>query len=89
MNQFDFKKFYSLIDKREQYARNWSIRINNLVVPLELISRLGLSLAVMYTAYRTLIGPVLLKTIPGHCFNTTDITSTTILYVKGEFTHRK
>ena len=63
MNQFDFKKFYSLIDKREQYARNWSIRINNLVVPLELISRLGLSLAVMYTAYRTLIGPVLLKTI--------------------------
>ena len=63
MNGFNVRRFYSLIDKREQYARNWSIRINNLHVPPRLIERLGLSLAVMYTAYQRIIGPVLHKVL--------------------------
>ena len=59
MNGFDIRRLYSLIDKREQYPRNWCIRINNLYVPTHLIQQLGLTLAVMYTAYDRIIGPVL------------------------------
>ena len=62
MNGFNVKRFYSLIDKREQYARNWSYRINHLYVAPRPIERLGLSLAVMYTAYQ-ITGPVLHKAL--------------------------
>lgn len=92
MNGFNVRRFYSLIDKREQYARNWSIRINHLNVPPRLIERLGLSLAVMHTAYQRIIAPVLHKVLQNwnlHEFGVQGVPALLDLLENGHFLGKK
>ena len=68
MNPFETKKWFIVmkedINQREQYARNWCVRINNLFVPKYLIKRYGIDGACMLVAYTKLIKPVLQKSMP-------------------------
>lgn len=92
MNGFNVRRIYSLIDKREQYARNWSIRINHLNVPPRLIERLGLSLAVMHTAYQRIIAPVLHKVLQNwnlHEFGVQGVPALLDLLENGHFLGKK
>ena len=52
------------LNQREQYVRNWSVRINNLTVPRESLKRLKTVGACMLEAYTRIIKPVLMKAIP-------------------------
>lgn len=47
------------LNNREQYLRNWSIRITGLEVSSNEVKKLGVDLACMYTAYHRIIKPVL------------------------------
>lgn len=68
----DIMNLYCSLNDREQYARNWSIRVTGLSVPSDELNYYGTDLACMRVVYRQLIVPVLQTTV---CPAETDPTS--------------
>lgn len=63
LKQNVYDNFVSL-NSREQYTRNWCIRVNGLKVDPSLITKFGVDGAVMRTVYNRIILPVLSHTTP-------------------------